>query len=150
MRKSKFILIFFVFLISILSAGAGDSFIKLDKLKSIIVKGKKEGNNIKNSLNKPENILPPKKIAPFGIPLNQNIGKKLKETNENKENSLSIAGIIFSKKYRAVLIDYNGDFVFLKEGEEDEFSGIKVLKISAKKVIIFLNNKKKELEVENE
>lgn len=147
MRKIR--LFFFLFVLSsFLFAKKEDSFVKINKLKSIIVKSNPVGNK-SNSLQK--NVITTTKINKLRIPLNQKAitpGEKSGEKTE--EDRVDVLGVILSKAYKAALISLNEDYIFLKEGEKDEYSDLKVLKITAKKVTIFLHNKKKEIEVENE
>ena len=149
MKKINFLLLLFI-LSGLLISGQKDSFIKLEKLESIVVKRGEKKDNLSKKIVK-KNVIPSNKIAPFGFPVNQTSSNKIEDNVEKKaEAQIDVLGIILSKSYKAVLINLNGDYIFLKEGERDEYTDLKILKITPERVIIILNKKKKELEVENE
>ena len=149
MKRINILLLLFISS-GLLVSGQRDSFVKLEKLKSIVVKEEVKKNNLDKKIVK-KNVIPSKRIAPFGFPVNQTSSNKIEDNVEKKaENQIDVLGIILSRSYKAVLINLNGDYIFLKEGERDEYSDLKVLKVTPEKVTIILNKKKKELEVENE
>ncbi len=149
MKRINILLLLFISS-ALLVSGQRDSFVKLEKLESIVVKKEAIKDNLDKKIDK-KNLITPNKIAPFGFPVNQTSSNKIEDNVEKKaEPQADILGIILSKFYKAVLINLNGNYIFLREGERDEYSDLKVLKITPEKVTIILNKKKKELEVENE
>ncbi len=150
MRKSSAFLILILSSILLFSAQR-DSFIKIDKLKSLIAKEErsekispeKKVNNIVGSFIPSSKIIPTPQIPEL---------KKKDDSSLKTEDEAKVLGVIISKngRYRAALIKVGENFVFLREGERDEFFNIKLLKVLSKKIIVYLKKEKKEIEVEDE
>ena len=58
--------------------------------------------------------------------------------------------MIMNSEYKAVLLKYNEEYIYLKEGETDPVSNIKIIKITKDNIIIKIDKKRFELEVDNE
>ncbi len=143
--KNKFVFFIFFLSFSIVSY-TENSYLKLDKLKNIIKKGEKKKNQAKI----PEKPMQHKIFIKnqSAVSGSENLQNKEKETTPFIKPEL--LGMIRNLNYRAVLLKYNEQYLYLKEGETDKPSKIKIIKIAENKVILTINNKKIELEVNDE
>jgi hypothetical protein len=141
--KNRFIILILFFSI-ILPSYAKDSYLNLDKLKKITEK--KE--NVKKTdfiTRKIKQQIPI--INPIGI------NKKITQNNKKEEPPFikpEFLGMIMNQSYKAVLLKYKEQYLYLKEGESDLQTKIKIIKIKKDKLILDIDKKKVELEVDDE
>jgi hypothetical protein len=141
--KNRFIILTLFFSI-ILPSYAKDSYLNLDKLKKITEK--KE--NVKKTDSITRKI---KQQIPTINPID--INKKIVKDNKKEEPPFikpEFLGMIMNQSYKAVLIKYREQYLYLKEGESDLQTKIKIIKIKKDKLILDIDKKKVELEVDDE
>jgi hypothetical protein len=141
--KNRFIILTLFFFI-ILPSYAKDSYLNLDKLKKITEK--KE--NVKKTDSITRKI---KQQIPTINPID--INKKIVKDNKKEEPPFikpEFLGMIMNQSYKAVLIKYREQYLYLKEGESDLQTKIKIIKIKKDKLILDIDKKKVELEVDDE
>jgi len=140
--NKKASLVFMLVLVLFIFLPAQESYLKLNKLKILINKTKNEKIDTKKQPKKKINEL---KESRKTHPLEgERISEEIKQNPKPK-----VLGIIISENNRlnSILLEYNENYIFLKEGQVDDIFNIKADKISKDKVSLIINEKEIVLEV---
>ncbi len=150
--KGTKLFVFILFCSFMLFAREENSFINMSKLEKLFSDKIKK---LENKEEKVKKVSASKNFIPMNLSPLKNAPKvenKLEEKNSKESSDIKLLGVILGKKgiYKAALIEINGEYLFLREGEKDDFFSLKVESILKDKVKILLKKKRIVLEVSDE
>ncbi len=141
--KNK-IIVFLLFIFVAFSSYSEDSYLNLDKLRKIT--RKKEV--VKKADSHAEEMKHP---LPIMNPIHADTQIKREKKNEKPVFvKPEFLGMIMNHNYKAVLLKYKEQYLYLREGESDVQSKIKIIKIKKDRLVLEIDKKRVDIEVDDE